>query len=59
VLVKLNGEDALREFALRALAGKKGDSTIPIARSRGAEDSNPRVRVMAGVGLNRLAGQRA
>jgi putative heme-binding domain-containing protein len=55
VLVKLNGEDALREFALRALADKKGDSTIPIAPFlAGLKDSNPRVRVMAVWGLNRL-----
>ena len=54
-LVNLAGDDALREFALRALADKKGDATIPISPFvNGLKDKNPRVRVMAAWGLNRL-----
>lgn len=55
VLAKLAGDDALREFSLRALADRKGDAGIPIAPFiEGLKDKNPRVRVMAAWGLNRL-----
>jgi putative heme-binding domain-containing protein len=55
MLVKLAGDDAIREFALRALADRKGDAGIPIAPFiEGLKDRNPRVRVMAAWGLNRL-----
>lgn len=54
-LVKLAGDDAVREFALRALADRKGDAQIPIEPFiAGLKDKNPRVRVMAAWGLNRL-----
>ena len=54
-LVQLSSIDELREFALRALADKKGDATIPIEPFvAGCKDKNPRVRVMAAWGLNRL-----
>jgi putative heme-binding domain-containing protein len=54
-LVKLAGSDDLREFALRALADKKTDAAIPIEPFIAAlKDKNPRVRVMAAWGLNRL-----
>lgn len=54
-LFKLAEDDSLREFALRALADKKGDANIPIAPFlTGLKDKNPRVRVMAAWGLNRL-----
>jgi putative heme-binding domain-containing protein len=54
-LARLTAHDDLREFALRALADKKGDATVPIAPYlAGLKDPNPRVRVMAAWGLNRL-----
>jgi len=54
-LAKLAGKDDVREFALRALADKKGDASIPIAPFlEGVKDKNPRVRVMAAWGLNRI-----
>lgn len=54
-LVKLTGSDDVREFALRALADKKADAGIPIEPFiNGLKDKNPRVRVMAAWGLNRL-----
>jgi putative heme-binding domain-containing protein len=54
-LVKLTTNDDVREFALRALADKKGGAAIPIAPFlSGLKDKNPRVREMAAWGLNRL-----
>lgn len=54
-LVKLTGKDDVREFALRVLADRKGDASIPIAPFlEGLKDKNPRVRMMAAWGLNRL-----
>lgn len=54
-LTRLTANDDVREFALRALADRKGDATIPIGPFlEGLKDKNPRVRVMAAWGLNRL-----
>ncbi|HEY2584369.1 MAG TPA: HEAT repeat domain-containing protein [Tepidisphaeraceae bacterium] len=54
-LAKLTADDGVREFALRALADRKGDASIPIAPFlAGLKDKNPRVRMMAAWGLNRL-----
>ncbi|MEZ4700773.1 MAG: hypothetical protein R2834_10625 [Rhodothermales bacterium] len=55
-LVSLAGDDAMREFALRALADRKdalaGVPTEPFLR--GLTDASDRVRVAAAVGLGRL-----
>jgi HEAT repeat protein len=54
-LAKLTANEEVREFALRALADRKGDATIPIGPFlEGLKDKNPRVRMMAAWGLNRL-----
>lgn len=55
-LLKVEQEDAMREFALRALADRKTQlknlSIEPFLR--GLNDPSPRVRVAAVVGLNRI-----
>lgn len=59
-LAKLAAIEPVREFALRALADKKGDSNIPISPFITAlRDPNPRVRLMAAWGLARIGRQEA
>jgi putative membrane-bound dehydrogenase-like protein len=56
VLKKLLGDDAIREFALRALADRRtelnGVETTPFVTA--LSDSSPRVRAQAAIGLGRL-----
>ena len=56
MLVKLSGDPKVREFALRALEGRKEDAArIPAGPFvDGLTDANPRVRLQAVVGLGRL-----
>ncbi|MFT5129793.1 MAG: hypothetical protein ACI8W8_003422, partial [Rhodothermales bacterium] len=55
-LLELAGSDAMREFALRALADRKGElagvTTAPFLK--GLRDSNPRVRLQSVIALSRL-----
>ncbi|MEA2711544.1 MAG: hypothetical protein QOF78_4145 [Phycisphaerales bacterium] len=55
-LVELSRRDELREFALRALADRKGDSSavLPELFVAALKDANPRVRLIAAWGLGRL-----
>ncbi|MEQ6121726.1 c-type cytochrome [Reichenbachiella sp. MALMAid0571] len=55
-LVSLTKEDALREFALRALTDRKGrlDNVPTEPFIQGLEDSSDRVKIAAAVGLGRL-----
>ncbi len=55
-LLKFEQEDAMREFALRALADRKTQlkNTTIEPFLRGLNDASPRVRVAAIVGLNRI-----
>ncbi|CAG5000645.1 hypothetical protein DYBT9275_02504 [Dyadobacter sp. CECT 9275] len=55
-LVKLTADSAIREFALRALADRKGYlKNVPVAPFiKGLQDPSVRVRVAAAVGLGRL-----
>jgi len=55
-LVKLTEENDVREFALRALADRKGNLTnVPLEPFlKGMQDASPRVQIVATVGLGRL-----
>lgn len=59
-LVGLTRRDDLRELALRALADRKGDATVPAEPFiAGTRDANPRVRLVAAWGLARIGSRDA
>lgn len=60
-LIKLSGEDKIREFALRALTDRKNClESVPVDLFiAAAQDANPRVQAVALVGLGRLGDKKA